>query len=320
VGSEVPGDPARDGRSFIPSVVGHPAFDSAGVAHGRGAGGARWAVVDPQRHPLCMWGRPGRAGWSYGRTARGLDAVLFTNGPMMGKRLPGGRKLTRSRVPVDFALWTVAGGAAGGRLAGPRSALGRAVGAAAGVVVAWGRTFTGWEPCGRVRGSTAGIEDTRDFDQEGPRHAWFGRTGRDFASYRIDDGDLPAGVEEGTGGLILLVKDHRVVDRQPGAPGYRRDFAELATKKGVVAWGLVPTGPGGGTGVLVVLGGRRLDAAGAAATLQSIGTRDAVATDQSGSVMMGSGRRYFLPRPALPRQCMQLYGLSCRQDMPWGGS
>jgi hypothetical protein len=314
---DVPGDPARAGASFVRSVVDHPAFRSAGVAHGRGTD-CRWAVVDPQRHPLYVWRRRAPVGWSYLRTARALDAAIFTNGPMMGRRLPGGWKVTRSRVPVEFALWTAAGIATVGlaRLPGPRR--GWLLGGAAGSVAAWTRTFTGWVPCGSVHGRADGIDDRRDFDNEGAGHAWLGRFGRQFASYRIGDGDLPAGVEEGTGGLIRLVHDFTVVGRRAGDPGYRRDFADLAAKKGVVAWGLVPSrgtttgGPATGAGVLVVLGGRRLDAAAAAAVLVSIGTRDAVATDQSGSVMMGSGRTSFLRAPSLPRQSMQLYGLCCR--------
>jgi hypothetical protein len=50
----------------------------------------------------------------------------------------------------------------------------------------------------------------------------------------------------------------------------------------------------------------------AAAILTAIGTRDAVATDQSGSVLMGSGRKCILRPPSPPRQSMQLYGLCCR--------
>jgi hypothetical protein len=315
---EAPADPARAGASFVRSVTDDPAFRSAGVAHGRGTD-CRWAVVDPERHPLYVWRRSCPAGWSYLRTARALDAAIFTNGPMMGRRPPAGWKVTRSRVPVEFALWTAAGVAVGtglARLPGLRH--GWLLGGAAGTAAAWKRTFTGWVPCGRVRGRAGGIDDRRDFDNEGAGHAWLGRSGREFASYRIGDGDLPAGVEEGAGGLILLVHDFTVVGRRAGDPGYRRDFAELAAKKGVVAWALVPSagtatgGPATGAGVLVVLGGRRLDAAAAAAMLVSIGARDAVATDQSGSVMMGSGRACQLRPPSLPRQSMQLYGLCCR--------
>jgi len=315
---EVPGDPAGDGASFVRSVVGHPLFRSSGVAHGRGTD-FRWAIVDPERYPLYVWRRSSPAGWSYRRTARALDAAIFTNGPMMGRRLPDGAKLTRSRVPVEFALWTAAGVAAGLGLAHlPGLRHGWLLGGAAGAAAAWKRTFTGWVPCGGIRGQADGIDDRRDFDNEGAGHAWLGRFGREFASYRIGAGDLPAGVEEAAGGLILLVLDFKVVATRAGDPGYRRDFAELAAKKGVVAWGLVPSGgttTGGAAseaGVLIVLGGRRLDAATAAAVLISIGTRDAVATDQSGSVMMGSGRTCLLRGPSLPRQSIQLYGLCCR--------
>lgn len=319
---EVPGDPARDGASFIPSVVGQDEFRSAGVAHGRGTD-CRWSVVDPERHPLYVWRRTLPVGWSYVRTARALDAAVFTNGPMMGKRLPHGRKMTRLSVPLEFAIWAAIGTAAGlgvARTAGPRGSW--LLGGVAGGTLAWTRTFTGWVPCGSVRGQADGIDDRRDFDHEGVGHAWFGRFGRDFASYRIDDGDLPAGVEEGAGGLILLVRDFTVLGGHAGDPGHRRDFAELAHKKGVVAWGLVPCRgltprapadhPATGAGVVVVLGGHRLQAATAAAILCAIGTRDAVGTDQSGSILLGSRRECVLRPPSLPRQSMQLYGLCCR--------
>jgi hypothetical protein len=313
---EVPGDPAGDGASFIPSVVSHAEFRSAGVAHGRGRD-CRWTVVDPERHPLYVWSRTLPGGWSYVRTARALDAAVFTNGPMMGRRLPRGRKMTRSSVPLEFAIWAAVGTAVGlgvARTAGLRGSW--LLGGVAGGAIAWRRTLTGWVPCGRVRSRADGLDDRRNFDHEGDRHAWFGRFGGDFASYRIDGGDLPAGIEEGAGGLILLVRDFTVVGRQVGDPGYCRDFAEDSHKKGVVAWGLVPGGPAAhpaqGAGVLIVLGGRRLRAAAAAAILQAIGTRDAVATDQRGSVLMGSGRECVLRPPSLPRQSMQLYGLRCR--------
>jgi hypothetical protein len=318
---EVPGDPARDGASFIPSVVGHAEFRAAGVAHGRGTD-CRWTVVDPERHPLYVWRRTLPTGRSYARTACTLDAAVFTNGPMMGKRLPQGRKVTRWSVPLEFATWAAVGTATGlgvARIAGTRGSW--LLGGVAGGALAWRRTLTGWAPCGRVRGQANGIDDRRNFDDEGSGHAWFGRFGRDFSSYRIADGDLPSNVEEGVGGLILLVRDFMVVGKRTGDSSHCRDYAERAHKKGVVAWGLVPgeglrrrtptTHSAAGVGVLVVLGGHRLRAATAAAILGTIGTRDAVATDQGGSVLMGSGRECVLRPPSPPRQAIQLYGLCC---------
>ena len=315
---EVPGDPARDGAAFVSSVTRHPVFRAAGIGHGRGAG-YRWAVVNPERHPLHIWKRSAPAGWSYGRTARLLDAALFTNGPMMGKRLAGGAKVTRSRVPAEFGWWVAVGAGlgAGAGLAGPwRSRRGRwfggTIGIAAGALLAWRRSFTGWLPCGQVHSQAGGINDRSNFDREGARHAWLGRFGTEFASYQIGDGDPPAGVKEGTGGLIRMLDDYQIVGRRAGDPRYRRDFAELAAKTGVVAWALVPIGDGLDAGVLVVLGGRRRDTAWAARVLHGIGARDAVATDQGGSIMMGRGDAWILPAASLPRQSMQVYGLYCR--------
>ena len=315
---EVPADPARDGAAFVSLVTRHPVFQASGVAYGRRAG-YRWAVVDPERHPLHVWTRSAPGSWSYGRTARMLDAVLFTNGPMMGKRLAGCGKVTRSRVPAEFLLWMAAGaglGAAAGLAGLPRwrrgGWFGGTVGIVAGALVAWRRSFTGWVPCGQVLGQAGGIDDRRNFDREGARHAWLGRFGMDFASYQIGDGDLPADIKEGIGGLIRLLHDYQIVGRQAGDLRYCRDFAELAAKKGVLAWALVPVGHGPDLGVLVVLGGRRLEARRAASLLHGIGARDAIATDQGGSIMMGGGNRWILPAPSLPRQSMQIYGLYCR--------
>jgi hypothetical protein len=312
---EVPGDPARDGAAFVSLVTRHPAFQAAGSARGGGIG-CRWALVDPERHPLHVWKRSAPVCWSYARTARTLGATLFTNGPMMGKRLARTGKVTRTRVPAEFLGWVAAGAGLGAGLAGlPRRRgrwLGGTVGSAAGALVAWRRSFTGWVPCGLVVGQAGRIDDRRDFDGEGARHAWLGRFGIDFASYQIGDGELPSDVAEGMGGLIRLLHDYQIVGRRKGEPHYDRDFAELAAKKGVVAWALVPTGDRHDAGVVLVLGGRMLDAASAASLLHGIGARDAAATDQSGSVMMGSGNLCILPTPSLLRQSMQVYGLYCR--------
>jgi hypothetical protein len=311
VSADVGANPLLDGPGFLSIAMTHPNFRAIGSISGRIADTA-WAVVDPQRHPLFVWARASRLPGSYARSAQALDAVVVTNGPMMGKRLPGGRKVTRSWLPVEFAL-RGAIGASAGVLAGSRRRTpgpDGLIGAAVGVAIAAARSFTRWMPCGTVRG--AGVDDRRNFDSEGARHAWFGRRpGTGFDAYGIGDGDLPADVVEGMGGLILLVRDYLVVGRVPGEPGYRRDFAELGRKRGVVAWGLLPAAGGSDTGVLVVLGGRGLDAVTAADALVSMGARDAVATDQSGSVLMGSRHTWLLRRPNLLRQSMQNYGLCC---------
>jgi hypothetical protein len=313
-------DPIQDAAAFLATATAHPAFHADGVLGGAGRQ-CQWFVVDPDRHPLHVWRRrPGVS--SYAGTAVDLGAAVFSNGPMMGRRLPGVGKLTRSRVGLLLAGGTAVGTVGGIAAAGAarsadvavpaRSGAAALLGAVAGVAAGYAAGFTRWVPCGGVRGAAAGIEDGRDFDGEGTRHAWFGRRDRAFASYAIGDGDLPSDVAEGMGGLIALVRDHRVVDGPPGHPAHRRDFEELSDKPGVVAWGLAPVGGSAGGGVLMVFGGRRLTAAQAAQALQAVGARDAVATDQSGSVLLGSGEQLRLPRPTPPRQSMQTYGLYCR--------
>ena len=314
-----PVDLERAAGSFIPTVVAEPEFRTTGVAYRRGTD--CWCVVvDPRKHPLYVWRRAGAGMGAYGRTARTLDAAVFTNGLMPGKRFSRRRKVTRTSALVEFALWSGIG-ALGGFAAvhgrERRIAFG-ACGAALGFLAAWQRTFTDWLPCGRVQSAASGIDDRRNFDDEGPTHTWFGRSGTGFASYQIGDGDLPPGILEGSGGLIALVRDFKLPAKQAGEPRYDYDYATLWQKKGVVAWGLVPldhdrqAGEPGLDGVIVVFGSQELNAETAALRLSAIGARDAVALDQRASIMMGAEREFMIGPPPLHRQGMQTYGFYCR--------
>jgi hypothetical protein len=121
------------------------------------------------------------------------------------------------------------------------------------------------------------------------------------------------------GGLISIVREFRMPDRSPSDPAFDADFAALADKQGVAAWALIDLphrGSAGSTGrvraggVLFVLGSRERTAADAGVALAALGARDAVATDQRGSVMLGTGR-YLAIAPPPHRQLIQHYGLCC---------
>lgn len=305
-------DLAGEGVSFIPKAIDDPDFLASGVVYG-GNDDCWWAVVDPRVHPLYVWKKAG----TYGSSAQTLNAAIVTNGPMMGKRL-GTRKVTRGSVPWTFAKWTIVGIIAGWTIAGhgwPTIAglLAGIGGAAMGVAYSWTRIFMNWSPCGTVYSRDADIDDRRNFDDEGKTHAWMGRFARDFASYQIGPGDLPRGVREGVGGLIMLVRDFIPAYQKLGDAAFK-DFANLSLNTGVVAWGLVPLNKGDkGGGVIVVVGSQKaLDCEAMAARLCSIGIRDAVAMDTRACSMMGTARRFMIGPPPPHRQAMQLYGLYCR--------
>lgn len=245
-------------------------------------------------------------------------------------------------------LGAAGGLVAGSRI---RSSYGRCLaastGAAIGLATAYERSFKNWVPCGAVYSCQSRINDRRNFDDEGRTHAWFGRFSRHFASYCIGIGDLPAGVLEGVAGLILLVRDYEPTSKRAGEGVFNQDFAQLSQKRGVVAWGLAPlpndrtycrdngsphkeerhqaspsgvyTGSQGLSagvnrpeGVIVVIGSRwKLDAEEAQTRLCVMGVRDAVATDQSGCIMMGAGREFMVRPPPPHRQAMQTYGMCC---------
>lgn len=273
-----------------------------------------WYVVDPVRHPFRVWSRAPRR--TYAGTAAALQASVFSNGPMVGLRLPVGGKITRTKAAgaaVSSTLGFAALGRQAQRVVAARRRIDRRSGKAAvtagaglGAVVAYLNLFTGWVACGSVVSASNRLNERNSFDDEGRRHAWLGRRGVDFDSYRIDAGDAPADLVEGLGGLMLLVWDYEVIDTDPGERSH--DLRELGHKRGVVAWGLTPGVAGG---VLVILGSASMTALQAARTMQASGVRDAVGMDQRGSVMLGHGRQFTMRRPALHRQTMQTYGLSC---------
>lgn len=320
-------------RHFIPAVISHPDFVETGTLQGS-TGAYVWVVVDPVRHPLCVWQQGGEGGAAYGKTALSLHAALFTNGPMMGRRLAGRWKVTRKGLPLALLVGTGLGaglGALGSALIrhGKRGRLWSAMaGGAAGAATIWQWVFRNWIPCGAIRGATHAIDDERNFDQEGATHSWFGRKGSEFFDYAMGDGDLPPDMFEGMGGLTRLIRNYEIPSRDPANANYNAGFDILATKHGIVAWALVPlpTEPlstenrSSGkaerqtlAGVLVAIGSRKhLDGQAVANRLCAMGARDAVATDQRGAVMLGTDTRFLIGPPLAHRQKMQKYGLYCQ--------
>lgn len=313
-------DPVSDWVTFIARVVADSGFRSNGVARGRGSFGW-WAVVDPSSHPLYVWQKRGSGLHAYARSARRLDAAVFTNGPMMGRALSGAN-ITRHRAVGELAAGAAIGAAGGYALSRAHRSFAHAsaAGAVAGMASGARRVLTGWVPCGGVTGRCHDVKDLRNFDSEGSRHSWFGRLGTDFESYRVGDGNAPNELIEGVGGVISIVRSFRLPSRSPADRTFNGDFAALADKAGVTAWGLVDLRESVGTfssrrlateGVLIVLGSRSLSAELAARVLIALGARDAVAMDQRASIMMGAQGTFAIGPPPLHRQAIQEYGLYC---------
>jgi hypothetical protein len=305
-------NPLEDGHAFVTRAVRHPEFRRSGVIRGK-TGTSAWALVDPLLHPLYVWKKEGISPCSYGRTAVSLRAAVFTNGPFVGKRLASGLKVTRGRAARAVAIpsgvvasWVYA--------ASPRWRGLGAVAAGGAVAAATAtRVFNHWIPCGYVVGERHGIYDFRDFDCEGRAHMWFGRLDFDFDSYHIGQGYPPRGVVEGVGGLLPLVRDYRLAC-------FDTEFRSFLYKRGLAGWALIdlhrsPTCVGssdsGSRGVLFVFGDRTLTAVDAAGLLVSLGARDAVATDQRASVLVGAESTFAIGPPSILRQAVQQYGLYC---------
>ena len=314
-------NPLESPESFVQRVTATPRFRANGFVRGS-APLCCWAVVDPVRHPMYVWRKVGVGLNAYARSAGSLDAVVFTNGPLMGKRVGIGTKVTRrsSIAGVVAAAALAAGGAyALGRVADRTLAWSVAGGLLAGATTAR-RVLTDWVPCGDVVGVRHGARDYRDFDGEGGSHSWFGRFGSDFGSYRVGSGQPPRDLLEGMGGLISIVRDHRVPAASPGARGFDADFAALGHKRGAAAWALVDlparngvlaAGAPAADGVIVVFGSRRLRADTTGRVLVDLGARDAVAMDPRASVVLGADGGFAIGPPPIHRQLIEEYGMYC---------
>lgn len=73
-------DITKDKDKFIPEVIADAKFKAQGFLYGHN-GNVYWAVVDPAKHPLYVWEKAGTT--DYDSTAKGLNAVAFSNGPLM---------------------------------------------------------------------------------------------------------------------------------------------------------------------------------------------------------------------------------------------
>lgn len=209
-----------------------------------------------------MWGRFGFSSTAYENSALDLNAVAFSNGPMMDGPTAG-EFLRKLLIQVGFwalALavgFAVAATIASGGLALPvlfTALVAGAGGAAIGVLAeAIDILQRGCVPFSVVRGAKHGINDAgRGINGN---HVWFGRAaGPDFPSFEVDGPGAavpgasappktpPANLTEVSAGLMPLVIKFVPRSNVPGTPNFNQGFANLEKKMGSVAWALIPLG------------------------------------------------------------------------------
>jgi len=264
-----------DGQ-LVPNVLLDQAFQATGIYIGQD-GALHYAVIDPRRHTINVWTRLMPV-HGYEGTARILGSHYFTNGPQMEPPLGTGK------IATFFGL----------------------------VLPIYNRF---WRPYGRVisggRVLHPGVWNTKDH---------FGRTGRGHFSDYVIAPD-PAAGQEAIGGLVRLVNAGAVVTSP--------DTITLGAAVGICAWGLCPLSPVPTDGWLTELPwidpneSDELDGliivAGSdqqgfnpnmGAMLLAVGVKDAVATDGSDSVIMGSGTTFYV-RCALVKDGIQRWGFAC---------
>ena len=292
-----------------------PEFRSTGAWAGR-VGSFHLVVLDARRHRLEVWQRGVRRR-SFARSAAAIEAVVATNGPMMGKRSRSGRQVDR----MTLARSAVAGALTAAGLAWVttprcgRPIRSAAAGAAAGLgaLVVLARGFDGWQVCGRVCSAAIGVTDLSDFENEGPSFAWIGRRAEDMPP-EVGYGQLPDDVTEGLGGLLPLIVEGRAVLPGRGDP-WSANVARLGNKRGVAAWAVCPT-TRDRPALLIVAASAEATAIEAGACLLELGARGAVAADQRGCALLVVGGRCVVGPPRLARQLIQRYGL---RATPHGG-
>lgn len=333
----------RDGKRFIPKILVDPVFKRNGVIYGKN-GELYWSVIDPERHPLFVWPKTsGDLLLPYSNTIEPMGTVVFTNGPMM-------ERFTKQQIKRNLRASAGIGAVLGGLLTGlflgskygatlgPKGVLagaflGALLGAFGGYILGGFLMTNDWAPYGPVKGNQHGVADPGK-NRNGELYR-FGRNGNAFKNYKVEGGQGFGDFHEMIGGLIPILLGYNPMKTVPG-PNYNSQFALLAQRQGITAWGIIPlmptstertpglgaqelkgidlSRPGKGPlkGVIIAAGSQLRHTNDLGTILMKVGTKDAVAMDGSDSVMMGAGTQHFLNKPPTAKQRIQRYGFYCK--------
>lgn len=346
-------DISTAGKSFIPQVVADPSFQKNGVLYGDKSDWY-WAVVNPYKHPLDVWQKKttGPLGFlkAYIDSAHALNAVVFTNGPMM-ETSPPGRGSTYEAAYLALLALTIA--TTGSLLAYLFPWFWALVGT---VVVGWMYPwllallfFTGGTPFGGIYSAAVPVATS------GMKYNdhYFGRNGIPFSSYSVGPDPTPV-LTEVIGGLIPVVLKF-VAQTATTSTSY----GNWSKTDGISGWGLIPfTDPGSPMpgdwlqgvkltwegqeepldGVILAIGHNRRISSGSGLLstwasvasqiwswiagppaymgalgpmLVSVGARDAVVMDGGDSIMMGAVSDDMVGPPPPYKDVWQIYGFKC---------
>jgi hypothetical protein len=292
------------GANFIPTIEQDQTYRNDGVIYGHNDPWY-WAVVDPMRHPLYVWPKKGTGG-DYTSSAKALSAVVFSNGPMMGRLSPTKMVSMLIVIPTVIGLIGYAiGGPVVGLIAGGFSLL-----------TVYLKITKDWDPLGPVFGRHHGVQDS-GIKNPDPWLAIIGRSVRSpmertpISDYVMRIGTNDSGLDEAIGGLIPLIQSSAIFSSTVGATNYNPAFAGITNPqvKGVVAWGLIF--PPITEGALIVIGSDKSGVSPALpGILAAIKVRDAAAMDGNNSVLLGEHNDAWFEPPNL-KERIEKYGFYC---------
>ena len=185
-----------DKKRFFVAVLGNRWFRENGILFGEDptvARDAKWMVLDPNRHKLTIWEKPGPTS-DFVTAGQAQDASVFTNGPMLYN------KLGRPATWTDALAYAADGAIRRGATLIPFA---HGPGWDDTSKESWTKAAAdryGSIPCGDVTGTSRGINAVAPPPGTN-RFGYFGRgQGTGFASYKIGNGN-PTGLVEAAGGL-----------------------------------------------------------------------------------------------------------------------
>ena len=329
----------NDGAQFFPNVLKDASFQANGILFGKESvvpGSAimmNWCVVDPRRHTMTIWEKKTPY---FDDDAKKLGASVVTNGSFNEYR--GGSKVISTikvggTTGIEFikATWAFYYR----RFLKPRTRFSwpfdpslkpkQVIKEISGIGARTARAYqqaaikywTGSRGVGHIIGKAQGISEKVI---SRPTQHFFGRkTGRNFSSYLISQGD-PAGVDEAIGGLFRTVKNYQPVDpndttNQWGfwglAPMTSTDAAlkEAGIDDALEEYHTKEPKPGelpacDGLIITVFTLGKVLKQ-----ELVNIRVKDAVRVDGASSVLMGKGATLLVGNSMIdPKRLLQKWG------------